>query len=371
MAEQVFKIRNISKAFGRQLVLHNITLDVQAGEILGIIGPSGSGKTTLLNVIIGFETPQRGDVLYRVAYHDGFKASAVYRSVFAHRADVKPIYGFASQSPSFYPSLTVKENLEYFGALYNLAPEARRANVETLLSLMDLKGHRNLLAGNLSGGMERRLDIACSLMHDPDVLILDEPTADLDPVLRAHIWELVRKINKKGTTILMCSHHLTELEFLCSRIGILREGRLLDVDSPAALKAKFSNADMIALESYPGDYVRLMGALSGPHVRAKSVKGTELVVQTDAAIKVLPDLLAAATACHEHIIDIRIAKPTLDDVFITAVQRPAPKGSASASLAPVAAGPGQPGPGAPPSAPAQDAKGAGHDKIEILTHKPA
>ncbi len=361
MPEAVFKLRNVSKTFGKHLVLQNITLDIFAGEILGIIGPSGSGKTTLLNVLIGFLTPERGDVLYRTATHDGFSQSAIYRSVFAHRNEVKAVYGFAAQTPSFYAALTVRENLDYFGSLYNLTPEARHANVATLLSLMELKAFRNLAAGHLSGGMERRLDIACSLMHDPDVLILDEPTADLDPVLRGHIWELIRKINKKGTTIVLCSHHLTDLDALCSRIGILRDGRLLAVDTPTALKATFSNADLVTLETYPGDYKRILDLLNSPHIRAKAVKGAELHLTADAAIKVLPDLLKAAAQCREHLIDLRITKPTLDDVFITALKRPDPAARPAS----------RPAQGPPPEERPAGPASAESGKIEILTHKKA
>jgi ABC-2 type transport system ATP-binding protein len=352
MAEAVFKVRNVWKAFGRHVVLRNVTLDIAGGEILGIIGPSGSGKTTLLNTLVGFLTPSRGDVLYRVLSHDGFKATVSYRSVFAHRNEVKALYGFASQEPSFYKALTVKENLEYFGSLYNLSHAAISANVNTLLGLMDLKAAKGRLAAKLSGGMERRLDIACSLMHDPEILILDEPTANLDPMLRHHIWELVRKINRKGTTVLLCSHHLSDLEDLCSRVGIIAEGRLVALDSPTTLKNTFAKSDVITVDSYPGEYDRVLERVRADLIRHHTQRGTSLVVTTESAVRLLPPLLAAFKAAGEHIVDLSVAKPDLEDVFEQAVARKPASPSAPSS----------------PSTPPPSGKDGGAERFEILTH---
>ena len=316
MPEPIFSLKGVTKVFGQKTILKDVSLDINQGEIFGIIGASGSGKTTILNVLIGFLRPEKGDVIFRQEHLLNFKTSFVFRSVFKKIEDVKKIYGFASQTPSFYDTLTVKENLQYFGALYGLSDDAINANIETLLNLMGLKGAENLLARNLSGGMERRLDIACSLIHDPKVLILDEPTADLDPVLRNHIWELVKKVNKKGTTIIIASHHLDEIEALCDRIAIVKDHKIMDIGSPNKVKMRFSEKQEIQVQCYPGEYDKIVAGLKEKDIKDVEKRGGELVIHTKATKKVLQELLKTLDKLNENLLDIRVSKPTLDDVFI-------------------------------------------------------
>ena len=191
MEKPILKLEKINKKYGKFIVLNNVNVAVQVGEIFGIIGPSGSGKTTLLHTMIGFIKPDTGKVLFNNNLeNDNFVP------VIKNLDYIKKRIGFAAQHPSFYEKLTVFENLDYFGALYNLSKEARLTNINTLLELVELDHAKNIISKNLSGGMQRRLDIACSLIHHPDLLILDEPTSDLDPVLAKHIWNLIKKINK-------------------------------------------------------------------------------------------------------------------------------------------------------------------------------
>jgi ABC-2 type transport system ATP-binding protein len=194
MQEPLIVVDKLGKSFGRKKVLSNVSFEVKPGEIIGMIGASGSGKTTLLNMLIGFISPDTGDVKYKEPQMIADKP--IYKSVFKQQKKFKNIYGFAAQLPSFYEKLTVKENLYYFGELYSLSKEVLHSNVHSLLKLIDLEAASNQLGKNLSGGMERRLDIACALIHNPQVLIMDEPTSDLDPLLRRSIWALI-KTNKQ------------------------------------------------------------------------------------------------------------------------------------------------------------------------------
>ena len=317
MTEPIFKIQNIVKSFGEHTILDNVTFDIRKGEILGIIGASGSGKTTLLNTLIGFIKPDQGDIFFRFEHLLDFQKAMTFRSVFKKQHSVKRIYGFAAQVPSFYSNLTLKENLKYFGSLYDLSVDALKTNIETLLNLMELKHVEDLQAKNLSGGMERRLDIACALIHDPAVLILDEPTADLDPVLREHIWTLVKKINKKGTTIILASHHLTELENLCSRIAILKNGRVIDVASPDSIKNKYSKIQEIHLECYPGNYEQIIKKLAQKNIKNHEVKGSVLTIYSPKPQKVLKELFPLLEKKKEEIIDMKVGKATLDDICIS------------------------------------------------------
>jgi ABC-2 type transport system ATP-binding protein len=317
----ILKIQNISKRFFKKKILRSISLDIYEGEIFGIIGASGSGKTTLLKTVIGYLGPEEGDVKFRYDYFlkkKGREGKPIYASVYKQQKIAKNIFGFASQEPSFYSKLTVRENLKYFGSLYNMNKKALDSNIEILLSLMDLKHAEKTLAKDLSGGMERRLDIACALMHDPEVLILDEPTSDLDPLLRAHIWSLVQKINKKGTTIILASHHLSEVEHFCSRIAIIKEGKIIDVASPVRLKTKYAESQEIRIQTYPGNYDNISKALKKPGSKVYDihVRGSELIICSDHPQMLIHELLHTLEMLKEELIDINVSRPGLDELFL-------------------------------------------------------
>ncbi|MAG50726.1 ABC transporter ATP-binding protein [archaeon] len=209
MKDFVVRVKGVNKKFGNNVILKNINLNVKKGELLCIVGTNGSGKTTLLKSIIGFVEPEDGEIFYNS------------KNIKSIEKKVKSDFGFATQENAFYPKLTVEENMNYFGNLYGLKKDVLKVNIEKLLKLVDLYTAKDVLAENLSMGMERRLDIACSLIHNPKILILDEPTEDLDVTLRKSILILIKAINKRGTTVVMTSHLLSEIEDVFDRIAIL------------------------------------------------------------------------------------------------------------------------------------------------------
>lgn len=317
----ILRIQHLTKRFGKHTVLKRASLDIYEGEIFGLVGASGSGKTTLLRSLIGYLAPEEGDVKFRYDYFVKTKRKTnkpLYASVFKQQKLARNLFGFGSQEPSFYKKLTVRENLKYFGSLYSLPKRALESNTNILLALMDLRQAQNTLAGDLSGGMERRLDIACALIHDPEILILDEPTSDLDPLLRDHIWSLVQKINKKGTTIIIASHHLSEVENFCSRIAIVKDGRILDVASPARLKTKYAESQEIRIQTYPGDYANIARAIKklGTRVFDIKIKGSELIIYSDQPQIVLHELLHTLETLKEELLDIKVSRPGLDELFL-------------------------------------------------------
>ncbi|MFW5865500.1 MAG: ABC transporter ATP-binding protein, partial [Nanoarchaeota archaeon] len=298
------------------IVLDDISLDIRSGEIIGLIGASGSGKTTFLNTLIGFLRPEGGDIEFHLSHLLSTSDSEIYRSVFSKQRMVKQIYGFASQVPSFYDELTAKENLRFFGNLHNMSSDAIDANMKTLLELMELKEARNVKAKKLSGGMERRLDIACALMHDPEVLILDEPTADLDPLLRHHIWQLIRKINKKGTTIILSSHHLIELENLCDRVALLKDGKLKAVGAPRDLKDRFVVEQEIVLQTRDKTYQALKENLMHKHISDIAIYDNSLIIKTLKPSLIIEYCLKTVREQGDQITFIDIKNSSLDDVFV-------------------------------------------------------
>lgn len=319
MTEPIFKVKNISKSFGEHLVLSDISMEIMPGEVIGIIGASGSGKTTFLNLLIGFLKADSGTVEFRLKHLLSYKDNAIYRSVYDKPDIVKTVYGFASQVPSFYEELTIKENLKYFGSLYNLSPDAIQANSETLLALMNLQYASNIQAKNLSGGMKRRLDIACSLMHDPEVLILDEPTADLDPIHRNHIWALIKKINSKGTTIILSSHHLNEMENLCERVAIINNERIVEFDKPENLKKKYVHNEEIVFKTKNNKYDFIIKELDKKIIEKIKIQKNEAHIVSKNIEKTLKEILEAIHKNEDKLKDIRILGSSLDDVFINLI----------------------------------------------------
>jgi ABC-2 type transport system ATP-binding protein len=319
VGDTVFLVRKVSKRYGSRQILSDISFDVARGEILGLIGASGAGKTTLLHMLVGFVPSSSGDILFHAYTPKG----VVECNVLNHQEIVNRSYGFASQHPSFYEKLTVLENLEYFGTMYNLSKDAISRNAELLLKLMELKASAHIPAEHLSGGMKRRLDIACALIHNPPVLILDEPTADLDPMLRSQIWEVLKRINERGTTIILSSHHLNELDTLCSRIAILKDGMLVDIDTPERLKSKYSRTQEVIIESFPGNYDEIIRRLRAQRISAIVREGTYLTVKTENPEHIISELLSILHRTGESLLDIKLIKPNLDNVFVTIYRKAA------------------------------------------------
>ena len=242
--QPLIMIKNISKSYRKKLVLKDVTFDVFSGDIFGLVGMSGSGKTTLFKIMSGMMTVQSGDVLIRQDIF-GLKKKPDqpdYISVFRNQHIIKKNFGFASQIPSFYEHLTIEENLQMYGALYSMNNKKIKENISRLLDLVDLSDERDTLAGELSGGMQRRLDIACSLIHDPKILFLDEPTSDLDPIMRRQIWKLIKDIQAKGTTIILASHILEEVENLCTKVAIIHSKKVLGYGTLKELKKLFKKS---------------------------------------------------------------------------------------------------------------------------------
>jgi ABC-2 type transport system ATP-binding protein len=209
----------VSKRFGKKTVLDNIDLSIRTGELFAIIGRSGSGKSTMMKIFLGIHKPDKGKVLF-----DG-------RDITENPEGLKTLVGLTTQENSFYDKLSVYENMRYYGNLFgvNLPRKAMRESILSILKDVELDHELKTLAGNLSGGMKRRLDFAISMIHNPRILILDEPTTGLDPILVQQFWKIIRSVAKKGKTVIVISHIFPELEANCGRACILHKGRIAKV----------------------------------------------------------------------------------------------------------------------------------------------
>ena len=311
MAQPIVKIRGVSKSFGSKLVLDNVNLDINQGEIFGIIGTSGAGKTTLLGTIVGFISPNKGEVTFKQ------DASALTYLSLKTDPNIKKKIGFSTQDTSFYNRLTVIENLEYFATLYDIRGEFIPMRVKKIIDLVDLNGDKNTLGGELSGGMQKRLDIACSLVHDPDILILDEPTADLDPILRKHVWNLIKKINSLGKTVIISSHFLEEMDTLCDRIGVIYNNTISHIGTADELRKDYSYDKEILLETESRDYHKIASLIKGQGVSKITVRGNKMVIYTREPQHTLKRLVSVLDKINDRVLELETKRPSLNEVFMS------------------------------------------------------
>ncbi|GGF20035.1 ABC transporter ATP-binding protein [Halobacillus andaensis] len=220
--KSVVDLQMVSHQFGKKIVLSNITLSINKGEIFGLLGPSGSGKTTVVKLITGLLKPSDGSV-----YINGEKMPSL--------AQMKR-YGFMAQSDALYLELTGKENLDFFASIYRLNKQEKKQRIRKVMEMVDLTDHIDQIVETYSGGMKRRLSLAAALLHDPELIILDEPTVGIDPVLRKSIWDELRQLKDKGVTIILTTHVMDEAE-KCDRLAMLREGQVIAMNTPEKLKS--------------------------------------------------------------------------------------------------------------------------------------
>jgi ABC-2 type transport system ATP-binding protein len=231
------QVAELAKVIRERIIVDRISFSVEEGEIFGLLGANGSGKTTTFNMLSGLLSPSSGSV------------TILGKSV-RELQKVKPEIGFVTQEDSFYETLTVRENLEFFASQYGVPGRDAQERIRKLLSQTRLSEKGPVLASKLSGGMKKRLNIACSLVHDPKVVFLDEPTVGLDPVVRKEIWALIEELHGMRKTIIITSHYMEEIERLCGRVAIMFNGRIVDSGTPADLKRKYKLKQMEDVFAY-------------------------------------------------------------------------------------------------------------------------
>lgn len=219
-------LQNVFKTYSTVPVVNDLSFEIQAGEMFGLLGPNGAGKSTTIRMLTTLTKPSQGQIA--VAGCDVVK----------QRSQVKRRIGVVLQQVSVDSDLTVWENMEFHGRLHHLPTPTRRKEIDRWLDYVELNDRRNSLAKTLSGGMKRRLQIARALLHEPEILFLDEPTVGLDPQTRRRLWEMIRDLNKQGMTILLTTHYMDEVEYLCDRIGIMDNGTLIELGTLDELRRK-------------------------------------------------------------------------------------------------------------------------------------
>lgn len=304
MSEPVLTFDRVGKRFGATLAIDDVSLEVRAGEMFGLIGPDGAGKTTTIRLACGLLAPDAGAV--RIFGHDPVKA----------RGAVTTRVGYFSQKFSLYGDLTIDENIAFFAEIHGLTRYADRRT--RLLDMMQLTAFRDRLADRLSGGMKQKLALACTLVHEPDVVLLDEPTTGVDPVSRREFWRLLSAFLGQGITIVMATPYLDEAE-RCSRVALVSGGRLLALDSPGRLRQAFPD-DVVEVIAEPQGRA-LERVAADPAVRDVQTFGERLHVRVSRhAGEAFASRVAGRLAeAGIDVVSVRAVPPALEDVFIDRV----------------------------------------------------
>lgn len=300
MSDSLVSVSGLSRSFADTLAVADLTFEVARGELFGIVGPDGAGKTTTLRMLAGVLPPTTGDATIRGI------------SVARDPEAVKPHIAYMSQRFGLYEDLTVRENIEFYADLYRVPRTARAARLQRLYAFSNLAEFEHRLAGRLSGGMKQKLSLSCALIHQPELLLLDEPTFGVDPISRRDLWLILHEMVADGVTIIVTTSYLDEAE-RCDRVALLDHGRALALDSPAHLQSSLDGT-VVALRT--SDPRRARVALSSHDVvRGAVLFGDTVHVVTSKPLepRIVGELLAGTGIA---VFEAVASPPSLEDVFI-------------------------------------------------------
>jgi ABC-2 type transport system ATP-binding protein len=307
--------RGLTRVFGRSggrasgegqaRAVDGLDLAVARGEVFGLVGPDGAGKTTTLRLLAAILDPTAGS------------ASVAGFDTVRQAESVKRRIGYMSQQFSLYGDLSVWENLVFYADIFGVRGRERRARVDRLLDFANLRRFRERRAIHLSGGMQKKLALACTLIHEPDVLLLDEPTTGVDPVSRREFWDILTELRLSGTTMVVSTPYMDEAE-RCSRVGLMYAGRLIECDTPEAIRSRVSG-ELLAVRT--GDLEGAGRAVDGlPGVLETQVYGDTLHVFVDDAGRRQPEVLSALAAAGVDCQGARRSQPRMEEAFISIVR---------------------------------------------------
>ncbi|MBA2373396.1 MAG: ABC transporter ATP-binding protein [Chloroflexi bacterium] len=296
-----------TKRFGDRVAVDSLSLTVRQGTILGVIGPSGAGKTTTIRMMTGALEPTSGTV--RVLGEDPRR----------FRRATRERIGYMPQLFMLYPDLTAKENVDFVASLFGMLFRRRYRRVREVLELVDLWAARSKRASDLSGGMQRRLELACALVHEPTMLFLDEPTAGIDPLLRVRVWDELRRLRDAGRTLLVTTQYVNEAE-LCDDVALIANGRLVAYASPEELRRDAIGGDVVDVETTRAfDGSELSGLPFVREVRQSGPRSFRVIVED--AGTATPEVVDAINGLGGDVAAAREHRPTFDEVFAALVER--------------------------------------------------
>jgi len=299
----LLKVERLCKSFGAIRAVDSVSFEVRPGEIYGLLGPNGAGKTTIISMISGLLKPDAGEV------------SVAGASFWSNPQKAKSIMGVVPQELAIYEELTGRENLEFWGRMAGLSSRDAKARTTELLEALTLTDRAKDAVKNYSGGMKRRINLGCALLHHPRLLLLDEPTVGIDPQARLNILEFIRNLRASGTGILYTTHYLEEAETLCQRIGIIDHGRLLAEGTFTELQERLGGDRVFVLES---DFKNASPeSWDGFNQRFRVIQKTERqLVVAAVGVRDPSDCLKELLNLPVHVENVTLKRPSLNDVFL-------------------------------------------------------
>lgn len=305
----VVKLNEIVKRYDKVTAVDHINITIEEGEIYGLLGPNGAGKTTLMNILCGNIVMDKGSISL---FEQPFNKKSLH---------LKKDIGVVPQNIALYDDLTAQENVRFFGSLYGLKKAELKEKTEKALAFVGLTDHAHLKPKTFSGGMKRRLNIACAIVHEPKLIIMDEPTVGIDPQSRYHILESVKTLNKQGTTIIYTTHLMEEAEFLCSKIGIIDHGKVIAEGTTEALQSIVTDCKRlrIKIDMLQNFDIQSLESIKG--VLRASMEQHD--IQLDIALEsdCISDITAMLSKHHVRILDIHMEGVSLETAFLSLTGR--------------------------------------------------
>ncbi|MBU5592556.1 ABC transporter ATP-binding protein [Clostridium sp. MSJ-4] len=305
----IVEIKNLVKRYGEMLAIDNLNLDIKEGDIFGLLGPNGAGKTTLINSMIGLTKVDSGSV------------NIFGKNIKDEIMDIKKNLGIVPQEIALYEELTAYENLMFFGRLYDLKGSALKTAAKEALEFTGIWDRKDQIVKEYSGGMKRRLNIACAIIHRPKLIIMDEPTVGIDPQSRNHILNSVKTLREEGATIIYTSHYMEEVESICNNVAILDKGRVIALGSKEELKDFVYTEERINVKIINANFTMVEGIKAIEGIKHCELEGDMLNIIAEKNKISISAVLTIIEESGAEILSFNIEKPTLESVFLTLTGR--------------------------------------------------
>ena len=301
----MIEIKDVTKSYGRQKVLQNVSFEIMEGELFGLLGPNGAGKSTLIDILTGIQSMDSGDIIING------------KSIKTDKVEIRKHLGLVPQDIALLEELNAVDNLEYFGGLYGLAGAELKNQIEKLLGVAGLTDKKKEKVKNYSGGMKRRLNIAVAMLHNPSILILDEPTVGVDAQSRQHIFDYIQSLAEQGTTILYTSHYMEEIETLCKRVFILDLGEEVAYGTKEEVKKLVGHTQTVALtlDRVPAGFDEVLKN-SENGIQFVTVDGQDIALTIDQTIFSMMKLIEQVEQAQLVIKSVNVKETTLEEAFL-------------------------------------------------------